>query len=674
MNYVEINSDTIAYWQKFCNQSLDLLTKYKIFIDSYVLEFFSEDLWNKVPVQWRTALSQLSPQQLATILQPPGAVPINDRLLASVLPLSFLAFRAAAFSCSLPRTAVQSVQPFLQYLTRCKESNFTCPNQQTPAAQSCCAGGCADSCSCARHNAGGCADSCSCARHNVGGCADSCSCARHNAGGCADSCSCARHNAAENAVSPPPRGPAPPAVIMGLRPAWPSDHPGQALWQAPQQELRKGSGHHTLLSHVFRRHLKPKKQHEVARHALVAAMAARATRCQVTADIGGGCGHLARLMAYGYNMEVVCVDREQEFVKGARKFDAQLEQSVKKLQRRMPPGHSLHLPAGPRHAACLLRPGLLPQHFVQTVVNPRGASVMSPTDVPTSQGTAPSCGGGVCRNEHTTFGLTGLHTCGDLAPVMLRLFLNCPQCSYVVSVACCYMKLSLVPHRGDACTAGAVATSTNALLREGKVWDNTADSNSQINAQFEKSSGVLGDGGGAVEEYGYPMSQHCGGHPAHDLSYAARELACHALEAYTERLGEGADNLKVHCYRAALEHLLVRHYPQHRRAGLRPVRHAHSKAFCEYARSAVSALDGGRIQLPEEEVQSLETEEMLARWHEVIVFYSLRLLLAPVIETVILLDRCFFLYENGVDCVLVPAFDPKLSPRNMILLATKRPR
>ena len=72
------------------------------------------------------------------------------------------------------------------------------------------------------------------------------------------------------------------------------------------------------LAPIFRRHLKPKKQHEVARLALLAAMATDATNCDVTADIGSGCGHLARLMAYGYNLRVVCVDKEESFVQGAR--------------------------------------------------------------------------------------------------------------------------------------------------------------------------------------------------------------------------------------------------------------------------------------------------------------------------------------------------------------------
>ena len=37
--------------------------------------------------------------------------------------------------------------------------------------------------------------------------------------------------------------------------------------------------------------------------------------------------------------------------------------------------------------------------------------------------------------------------------------------------------------------------------------------------------------------HGYPMSRGVMSLPSHSLSYEAREMACHALEAYAERLG-----------------------------------------------------------------------------------------------------------------------------------------
>lgn len=42
---------------------------------------------------------------------------------------------------------------------------------------------------------------------------------------------------------------------------------------------------------------------------------------------------------------------------------------------------------------------------------------------------------------------------------------------------------------------------------------------------------------------GYPMSEFM--RNKIELSYTAREMACHALEAYAQKLRKGANNLKV---------------------------------------------------------------------------------------------------------------------------------
>jgi len=43
--------------------------------------------------------------------------------------------------------------------------------------------------------------------------------------------------------------------------------------------------------------------------------------------------------------------------------------------------------------------------------------------------------------EFRNFGVIGLHTCGNLGPVILNTFANSSEAKFVVSVGCCYMKL-----------------------------------------------------------------------------------------------------------------------------------------------------------------------------------------------------------------------------------------
>ncbi|KAK9088595.1 hypothetical protein Scep_027677 [Stephania cephalantha] len=54
-------------------------------------------------------------------------------------------------------------------------------------------------------------------------------------------------------------------------------------------------------------------------------------------------------------------------------------------------------------------------------------------------------------------------------------------------------------------------------------------------------------------------------------------------------------------------------------------------------------------------------------------FWSLRAALGPVVETLLLLDRLLFLQEHGnlAEAVMLPIFNPRLSPRNVAILAQK---
>lgn len=63
--------------------------------------------------------------------------------------------------------------------------------------------------------------------------------------------------------------------------------------------------------------------------------------------------------------------------------------------------------------------------------------------------------------------------------------------------------------------------------------------------------------------------------------------------------------------------------------------------YCEVATSRLG------IAIPDEDINSESTLKNLSEWKDVVRFYSLRLLLAPLVETIILLDRLIFLEELG---------------------------
>lgn len=67
-------------------------------------------------------------------------------------------------------------------------------------------------------------------------------------------------------------------------------------------------------------------------------------------------------------------------------------------------------------------------------------------------------------------------------------------------------------------------------------------------------------------------------------------------------------------------------------------------AQCRYARKALRKFP---LPISEEDLNAPELESLLKEWKRVVLFYSLRLLLAPVVESLVLTDRALYLSEHG---------------------------
>lgn len=107
--------------------------------------------------------------------------------------------------------------------------------------------------------------------------------------------------------------------------------------------------------------------------------------------------------------------------------------------------------------------------------------------------------------------------------------------------------------------------------------------------------------------------------------------------------------------------------PTKKRLGVQNIRKAHMLRFEEYAQLGLA-----RVGLdPNTPLDLPALASMLTQQQKVVAFFSLSLLLAPLVETLILLDRAIYLQEEGFHCRLVPLFDPNLSPRNLVLVAAK---
>lgn len=211
----------------------------------------------------------------------------------------------------------------------------------------------------------------------------------------------------------------------------------------------------------------------------------------------------------------------------------------------------------------------------------------------------------------TAYGLIGLHPCGDLGPILLKQFVDHTCVKFICVVGCCYMKLT---------------------------------------------------------DCGYPMSDYLAKMES-ALSYPSREIACHAIEVYCEKLRKGNyKDLKVHAYRAALERILVEHNVKFKHAQVRSMKHSDKMSFERYCSLALERVN---INLPTSPELFRRGEIDLQQWRRIVILYSLRLALAPLVETVILLDRMLYVLENGLSCEIHPVFDPTLSPRNHVIIARR---
>uniref|UniRef100_S4R8I8 Methyltransferase like 25 n=1 Tax=Petromyzon marinus TaxID=7757 RepID=S4R8I8_PETMA len=225
--------------------------------------------------------------------------------------------------------------------------------------------------------------------------------------------------------------------------------------------------------------------------------------------------------------------------------------------------------------------------------------------------------------------LVGLHTCGDLAATTMRLFAGRAALRGVCTVAC-VLQLQASPQHH---------------------WDGEHFKN---------------DGSRA---YGFPMSDHLKSLHC-TIGRNSRMSACLAPERVTSGKGLLTESL---FYRAVLQVLIEDHYGSLSSTKRVGKTYGKSTSFLDYTRKALQKLELDDSKLSDADIQDYYSK-FLPRLPEMEAFNMLKVILAPCIEGIILMDRLCFLLEQ--DCVsqaaLVQMFHPLTSPRCYALVATRR--
>ncbi|CAK8693860.1 unnamed protein product [Clavelina lepadiformis] len=358
-----------------------------------------------------------------------------------------------------------------------------------------------------------------------------------------------------------------------------------------------------LMDYVHWKHMKPKKRHEISSLSEVIAKISSQSKAASIIDVGSGQGHLSRILTLNHKLSVKSIEREESHVKCARKFDEEVLQKILDFERKE--SDSWQQPQMPTHLQMSLSPGVESETFLEDLRK--------------------AAGGNSADNRH--FLLTGLHACGDLSATMVRLFKESSSIKSLISVSCCYMKLTTDCINNDACD----------VTRASQIY--------------------------------YPMSDYVKSLENHELCYEFRKLACHSNEDYLRKVKEDPSSLKGQCYRAMLEVLIRRSHPELIRGGVKTIKNCHRLSFLEYSKKAFKKLG---LPCPDEAtIESNETTEMLQVWPNVVKLFMISLVLAPVVESIILLDRVLYLKENSYESELLSIFEPLLSPRCFALVASK---
>ncbi|XP_065671514.1 methyltransferase-like protein 25B isoform X5 [Hydra vulgaris] len=481
------------------------------------------------------------------------------------------------------------------------------------------------------------------------------------------------------------------------------------------------------LPEIFHKHIKPKKRHELSLLPQIINNVCKETYSTTVVDVGSGLGHLSRILAYQYGYNVTAIEMTGHRLPVAEKYDKEIEDDLKRR-------NMISINVGSVcHVEKCIDPDISAIAFSSLLFNCK--SQLNETSVCEINGSvvSDSC---ILNNSVSYFKKTvnvehcvliGLHTCGDLASTMMKVFKSTQSIKGLVSVSCCYMRMSLkedfIHKNFFKPKVGFSITTVDQLLCRTDSFCISCNSFKKMMAEndsyeylekgvfnfskMESEENILKPGStlcsinlyrlfsvftskslvsllkillskeylktcitNESKKFGFPMSSFLQSIPCQPITYKSLEVACHFIDDYSEKLLCNSPNLKLHCFRAVME-VFIRHVDPKlvlTSARCKKIKGASSMSFHEYAKKVFDNLN---ISFNPVLLKEINHEELLSQTKRVIIYYSLVLLLGPVIESVVLLDKYAFLKELGVNVSLTPLFNPKISPRNFVLVATR---
>jgi hypothetical protein len=394
------------------------------------------------------------------------------------------------------------------------------------------------------------------------------------------------------------------------------------------------------LNKILMKGVKLKKRYEIEKLGKTIIQYAHETKCDTIVDIGSGQGYVSQYVSFAnfsdeekQNIQIIAIDGNELQTRGANKRVEMIEKTLKTQSEKQ----VLHN---------------ITAHLSLDIDQDQFLELVRPY---------------LCSSDDQELHrilLIGLHTCGDLSPSMMQIFLQTDAVA-LINVGCCYHKLTEDPE---------LFCSHDCSRR-------------------------------TVSRIGYPLSSILKSEENKLHLSTGKYLACYTLPDYKD-VHTAKHQFKMHSYRAALE--LFLHLTSEFKSSKEPECHfaghvpnGNTNSFAQYAVYALQKM-GDKLQTYDYASQEYknvldvklrellsqdkqELDDTLSQFYQqlnpiegdiilpVQAWCAIRSLLSPVLEALILVDRLLYLKEqpNVVKAQLLRVFDSRISPRGFILTAEK---
>ncbi|XP_076081227.1 uncharacterized protein LOC143052160 [Mytilus galloprovincialis] len=228
--------------------------------------------------------------------------------------------------------------------------------------------------------------------------------------------------------------------------------------------------------------------------------------------------------------------------------------------------------------------------------------------------------------------MIGLHCCGDLTPTMMKFFSSLDDIKGLCCVSCCYhrMKFDETQKRFDNFP---LSSTLKTVLENKQTWS--------LN------------------------------------SYAMRLAAQETRSRWRNQTTQDHEyHIKNVAYRGILEVFIKQESCDHSKLFRKLTRKGDMATFSTYVEAIVkrTTLNGCEAEM-DGEIMKRKLEKIYSQYEKYFMyiepFTALQVLIQPVLETLIYLDRQTWLEEHTHRTSVVSVFDDSISPRNLALIAVK---